>query len=193
MEGGLVLSGGSMEKLWRYQLPEPGMLKITGRDQVAFLQRQTTNDIRNLKAGTTLANVLTSPEGRIVDVFRMLSAPDSLMAITLPARSQTTFQFLKNRIFFMDQVSLGDLSSQFILNEISEIAAPRVQHALGFERLPDKGQAINAAWQDQTVTLLWNGPPLGYGIFAPYICGNEKGNRFCAPGSRRGFDFSASS
>lgn len=95
-------------------------LEVSGADQAAFLQRQTSNDLQLLAAGRALLSVLTSPTARILDVFIIQARLDFLPAdsesvealhlLSLPGRGEQSFRFLKSRVFFMDKVSINDLS-----------------------------------------------------------------------------------
>lgn len=88
-----------------------GALLLEGTDRHDFLQRQSTNDIRNLRKDSVLTTVLTSPTARIIDVLILLEDADALQILTLPGRAAATAQFLRSRIFFMDKVVLRDRSS----------------------------------------------------------------------------------
>jgi folate-binding protein YgfZ len=94
-----------------YLHPDAGSLVVGGKDRESFLQRQTTNDIRQLKAGNVLLTVLTSPTARILDVLSLLPEGDQIRALTLPGNGEPTTRFLKSRIFFMDQVVVQDTSA----------------------------------------------------------------------------------
>lgn len=134
-----------------YLYPDAGILQISGEDQESFLQRQTTNDIRLLRPGTTQISVLTSPVGRILDVLYVMKeqpntgqidAIQSLTILPLPGNTETTHQFLKSRIFFMDKVSLTNHSQKFaqfdlfgpqasdILEEVLDIPAPEINQVI---------------------------------------------------------------
>lgn len=88
----------------------PGYLEITGKDRLAFLQRQSTNDINLLSPERSLITVLTSPTGRILDVLWAIDEGEAIGILTLPGQGKKTFGFLQSRIFFMDQVRLVDAS-----------------------------------------------------------------------------------
>jgi folate-binding protein YgfZ len=108
----------ALEGVVFYPQPDAGYLRIAGDDQSDFIQRQTTNDIHLLQPPRALLSVLTSAVARILDVFYLLNDEEAIGAITLPGFAQKTSQFLKSRIFFMDRVTLEDLSasiSQFDL------------------------------------------------------------------------------
>lgn len=106
---------GQEPKAWLYQPEQPGLLRLSGKDQLAFIQRQTTNNIDLLAEGKGLVSVLTSPLARILDVFFLfrdnVEGEPVVNLITLPGRGQVTWRFLKSRIFFNDQVKLEDASA----------------------------------------------------------------------------------
>jgi folate-binding protein YgfZ len=117
----------ALEGVVFYPQPDSGYLRIAGEDRADFIQRQTTNDIRLLQPPRALLSVLTSAVARILDVFYLLNDEETIGAITLPGFAQKTAQFLKSRIFFMDQVTVEDLSqsiSQF------DLFGPQVQEIL---------------------------------------------------------------
>ncbi len=94
-----------------YRVTRAGYLRLQGADRLAFLQRQTTNDVTRLAPGHTILTVLTNPAARILDVLLLLPEPDDVMGmLTLPGLAGETARFLKSRIFFKDQVSLSDAS-----------------------------------------------------------------------------------
>lgn len=96
-----------------FQIPNSGYLRITGVDRLPFLQRQTTNDLNSLDPDSALITVLTNPAARILDVFTVFSRDESLEILTLPGHANMTYQYLRSRIFFRDQVQIIDLSSEF--------------------------------------------------------------------------------
>ncbi len=55
-----------------YPVPDSGVLQINGPDRSEFLQRQTTNDLKQLSPGHTLTTILTSATGRVLDVLTLL-------------------------------------------------------------------------------------------------------------------------
>jgi folate-binding protein YgfZ len=110
-----------------YKHENPGYVKISGPDRLDFLQRQTTNDLRQLSPGQSLVTVLTSPAGRILDVLWIIDEDEETYGvITLPGQGNQTADYLNSRIFFMDKVSLennsdGLLQIDLFGEEISDI------------------------------------------------------------------------
>jgi len=115
-----------------FVIPEPGYLSISGKDRVDFLQRQTTNDVVSLTSNNALMSVLTSPKARILDVFWLIDEEDGIGIVTLPGRSADTFDFLRSRIFFNDDVSLTDQSQDFAQIVLQGPKAAESLTALGF-------------------------------------------------------------
>ncbi len=113
-------------------LPQAGYLRVAGEDRLAFLQRQSTNDLSLLEPGKALTTVLTNPAARILDVFTIFSQGESLELLTLPGYAPTTFQYLRSRIFFRDRVEIFDLSHEFIQ---MDLIGPHLGDALNFPEL----------------------------------------------------------
>jgi folate-binding protein YgfZ len=120
-----------------YILPGSGILELSGEDRRAFLQRQTSNDIALLSPERALLTVLTSPTARILDVFHLLEAPESIDILPMPGRSEWTMQYLRGRIFFMDKVSLADRSSDWLQLDLLGPGASAVLARLGLPAIPE--------------------------------------------------------
>lgn len=148
---------------WFYRYPESGLLGINGRDWIAFLQRQTSNDMKLVEPGKKVVSILTSPEGRILDVFQILSSGEQAMLVTLSDRIRSTFSYLKSRIFFMDQVRVENLSANMVMIEIDKHSTRELQNILRFQSLPESERVCRFSWNDHNIDILWNKPPLGLG------------------------------
>ena len=133
-------AGRSGATFWR--VPEPGWLHLTGPDRNEYVQRQTTNDIRQLQPGRTQLTVLTSGTARILDVWRLVPEDDALGVITLPGRGPATARYLQRRIFFMDHVSVLDASDTLAQFDLLGPAAPDVLAALGLKQVPEPGALV---------------------------------------------------
>jgi folate-binding protein YgfZ len=146
-----------------YRIPESGYLRIDGADRADYIQRQTTNDIRTLKAGHVLLTVLTSGTARIIDVWRLLLEPegDMIGVITLPRRGAATARYLQSRIFFKDQVTVTDASTDFAQFEVS---GPAAVETLGVQ--PDLDQIMDTSIDSVDVQVIGLWPDL-YGLIVP--------------------------
>ena len=107
-----------------YKIDEPGFLRISGQDQITFLQRQTSNDLNLLSQDNILTSVLTSPTGRIINVLTIFHEEEQLGALTLPGLGSQAVEFLRSRIFFMDKVSVEDASHKMVL---LDLLGPKVE------------------------------------------------------------------
>jgi folate-binding protein YgfZ len=135
-----------------YRVPDPGYLHIDGADRIAFVQRQTSNDIQALAPGRALLTVLTSPTARILDVWRLVAEPDgSLAAITLPGRGIATARFLQSHIFFMDKVTVTDASAAWAQVEVFGPEAARVLAPIGLAQAPAPDEIVS--WNMDGATL----------------------------------------
>jgi folate-binding protein YgfZ len=148
--------------------PNPGFLRLGGSDRIDFMQRQSTNDLRQLSPGHSLLTVLTSPTARILDVLCLIDEGETLGMITLPGRQVETVRFLRSRIFFSDQVSISDLSSDYeqvlvvgpqaaTILEAADIHAPELN---AVQAMSFKGQPLKVI----ALEILFG---IGFCLFAP--------------------------
>lgn len=124
----------ALSALVYFQIDQPGYLRISGEDQQTFLQRQTTNDLKLLSSDNLLITVLTSPTGRILDILTIFQEEEQLGVLTLPGLRSKTIEFLRNRIFFMDKVSVEDASQDVA---VIELLGPRIAELIrhfGFQK-----------------------------------------------------------
>jgi len=81
-----------------YRHYHTGAIRISGKDRVALLQALSTNDLSRLAPDQAVITVLTNAAGRILDVLIVLEDDDALLALTLPARAETTLQYLQAQL-----------------------------------------------------------------------------------------------
>lgn len=156
----------SLEGAAYYPLPEPGFLRIRGKDRTAFLQRQTTNDVRLLEPGFALLTVLTDPAARILNVFTLLLDPgedEAIGVVTLPGQAAQAARFLKSRIFFNDQVSLEDRSADSLQLELEGPQAASVLAGLGGLEPPAPGQVSRVDFEGDLLSVIGPGAFPGFG------------------------------
>jgi len=149
-----------------FQHQTPGYLRISGGDQRAFLQRQTTNNIDLLSPERSLVTVLTSPTGRILDVLTVIDEGEILGVITLPGQGKKTFDFLLSRIFFMDQVTLEDASPSFLQIDLLGPGASEIIPPWGVDHTPE-GDEIRTITLSGISILVLSLTGLGYRLLIP--------------------------
>jgi len=137
-----------------YFVEQAGYLELGGEDGLDFLQRQTTNDMRGYNGKSALVTVLTSPSARILDVLTLLPDPEimhdekvlkrCMHILTLPHYGTRTAEFLTNRIFFMDKVSITEKESEFFRIELFGYDVDKTITKIGFGALPDPAEILSA-------------------------------------------------
>jgi folate-binding protein YgfZ len=148
-----------------YQSSSPGLLQIAGPDRIAYLQRQTTNDLNALSPGRILVTVLTSPAARIIDLLTLFypvgpgGDEAAISLITLPGRGGRTADYFRQRIFFMDKVSVEDLSSHSVQIELSGPGAAGSLRSIGITSPAGLGDYLGGA-QDGALWQVFRLPDL---------------------------------
>jgi len=162
-----------------YIIPENGHLKISGSDRIDFLQRQTTNDLRGFSSDQFITTVLTSPLARILDVLLLFSSDTestdnedkdgAVHAMTLPGRVTRTVQYLQARIFFMDKVTVLDLSQLYAQIDLVGPEVGAVLAGLEPEIQPESGRLYTSFFEGRKLIFLYleNRIGLGYRLLLP--------------------------
>lgn len=154
-----------------YQNPTAGCLRISGRDTVTFVQRQTTNDVRQLKSDTGLLTVLTSPAARILDVFYLVAelvdakgdTSPTWLAFCLGGRTVETARFLQKRIFFTDQLEVANHSENIQQIELFGPQAGELLVRLGLNYPPEPNQVTRLTFHGLSLIIMNLHPEVGLG------------------------------
>ncbi|HLA98616.1 MAG TPA: glycine cleavage T C-terminal barrel domain-containing protein [Anaerolineales bacterium] len=146
-----------------FDIRDGGVLRVEGPDQLAFLQRQTTNDVDLLSPSRSLVTVLVNPAARILDVLRLCQEGSGIDVLTLPGYAASTARFLKSRIFFMDKVSLQDLSQEYAQIELDGPNAGALLRKLGFEHAPELDEVILARFNEAQIRAIGRRGLIGKG------------------------------
>ncbi len=133
---------------------DPGYLSITGDDRADFLQRQSTNDLRQASAGHIIVTVLTSPSARIIDVLHVMAEVEALRILTLPGRGHSTAGYLQGKIFFMDQVTVEDHSDAYAQVLLEGPQAGSLLQKIATDSQPEPGEYISIKLGDRDVMVL---------------------------------------
>ena len=156
----------SQERLF-FEPSQVGVLELQGDSRLDFLQRQTTNDIRLVSSGHVIASVLTSPAGRILDVLYLFEAMVGgipvMRAITLSGMAPATVAYLNQRIFFMDQVNVLDMSAGYFQVDVIGQGLADALRKLAFRQLPKDNQLLTAQLAGQATFIFKHHPHLGLG------------------------------
>ncbi len=137
-----------------------GRLWMRGRDRATLLHRLSTNAIEPLQPGQGTLTVLTTPIGRMIDLLRVYVLPDSLLLETGPNHGTAILRHLRKNIFFNDQVTVADASSE--LGQIG-VYGPQASQVLKTVGLPTdipRYGIVLAQWAEQQVFVA-RGEPMG--------------------------------
>ena len=143
-----------------YSIPDAGYLLLSGETRREYVQRQTTNDIDLLTTTRTLPDLLTSPNGRILEFFTLLDLGDSIAILTQPGHGPGLAAYFQKRIFFNDKVAVQDQSTKWLQFEIHGPKAPVLLARFDFPTAPDLDKVLDAEWQGARIRALGQ---LGFG------------------------------
>jgi folate-binding protein YgfZ len=133
------------------QLPERGVIAVTGADRVGFLQGLISNDVNNASPGRAVWSALLTPQGRYLAEFFILTDGETLF-LDAPKAAIADLVKRLSRFRLRAKAEIADLSAQFQVYAgwngmlpAGEIAAPDPRLAeAGFRLLAQAPVAANA-------------------------------------------------
>jgi aminomethyltransferase len=124
---------------------QPGMLRLTGEDRLSFLHRMSTNNLEALPVGTLRATTLTTPLARVIDRLWLVPLADETLVLTSPGRAEAVEAWLKNHIFFNDDVQVNAPSHSFSLwGAYGPQALSHITELMDGDTAPKPGQVVTA-------------------------------------------------
>ncbi len=120
----------------------PRTVKLAGPDARDLLQRLTTNDMRQTSARMAVVTALLMPTGKIQSVFTVVTVDDGYILIAGPGEAAALCTLLQRQIFFMDDVTVTDVSADWQVFQVAGRTAGAAVADLGLDR---------CAWPDGTV------------------------------------------
>ncbi|MFM2032795.1 MAG: hypothetical protein RLZZ297_1560 [Chloroflexota bacterium] len=84
-----------------------GRMRLSGSNARALLHRLSTNHIEHLPLDRALETVLTTPQGRSIDVLQVVHTATAVWVFTSAGQGPTVYTHLKKNIFFNDAVTLA--------------------------------------------------------------------------------------
>jgi folate-binding protein YgfZ len=109
-------------------LDELGVLRVAGADASLFLQGQVSNDLARLGRERALLCALSTPQGRVVAVLRLVQGAEGIVAILPAALVAPVIERLKKYVL-RAQVTLTDESARWGVAGWLEPARPSTQAA----------------------------------------------------------------
>lgn len=89
-----------------------GVLKLTGKDRVTFLNAMVTNDIAKLAVGTACEALVTTTKGKIVAELLVLARPEELLVLVMQGSTTRVYDALESHIV-ADDVTLENLTGSY--------------------------------------------------------------------------------
>ena len=86
-----------------------GRLKATGADVLDLINRLSTNKVDELQPGHGAPTILTTDQGRIVDLVHVVNTGDHVLLLTSPETQQAVTDFL-DKYTIMDDIEVEDIT-----------------------------------------------------------------------------------
>ena len=106
-----------------YDVSDRALLKLTGSESLDFLQRISTNDLKDLKSGVSVPTILTNEKGRIVDLLSVVVAePGTIMLVGNSTSPELLVDWLRKYTIMEDIIAedITPLYSQVLVLNAQE-------------------------------------------------------------------------
>lgn len=124
---------------------ESGVLQLGDSDRQDFLHRMTTNEINKLRPGRSTVTILTSPTARTLFAFTVVIRDDDLLLLAAPNETDALARHLRGQIFFMDAVTLTNVSAAWTRMRLMGNQAGNVLAVVGI----NLDGAADGAWNER--------------------------------------------
>lgn len=153
------------------------VLRLEGSDALDFLQRISTNEVRDVNHETMRTTVLCTDKGRILDVVRVVMHPTGLLLLVSRARKEHVMRYL-NTYIIMDDVRVRDASSDW---RCAEFFGPRTSSIcgefLGMDIAPFPANRVFVRnGSDYSLLAFYIEPRLDESLLALYTTGSSSEN-----------------
>jgi folate-binding protein YgfZ len=142
-----------------YALGGRAKIKLTGSDQVRWLNGMVTNNIRDLAANHGVYAFLLNPQGRILGDLYAFNRGRSILLDTDQSQLEKLLAIF-DKYIIMDDVEVANISEQLTAIGIAGPNSREVLQAAGIH-LPELNslQFADATWQNVELTLLRSDNP----------------------------------
>ena len=113
-----------------------GVLEVTGKDRVSFLNGMLTNDIKALGPGRGCAAAFLDARGRVQALLAVLALTDRVLLVVPPGLAAKTLEALE-RFHFAEQLEIRDASDEFVMLMLAGPATAGVIERLAAASLPE--------------------------------------------------------
>jgi len=108
-------------------LPDPGILRVEGRDRVDWLHNLITTDVEAMQEGSAAYSLLLEAKAHVLADFVLVKQVEHFLLYTSRAAHENLYSNLR-RAIFREKVSLTDVSAQF---GIISVQGPQAADCLG--------------------------------------------------------------
>ncbi len=109
-------------------LNSSGIIELKGKDSIDFLNRISTNSVRNIKKAEVMQTIFTSEKGRIIGVSTILNFESYLLMVS-SLKNQPKITSWINKYIISDDVAVSNANHRF---NIFEILGPQSESFLTF-------------------------------------------------------------
>ena len=139
-----------------------GLLSIRGKDSLDFLNRLSTNDLRNLHPGLQATTVLTDERARIIDVITVVVEEEGIMLCTSAGNSLAVLEWL-GKFVILEDIRLLDLSSERTVCSLAgPLAGDLLGQAFGIEPPTGQGGVVRIPFSGRNLSIyrdqMWEFP-----------------------------------
>jgi len=109
-----------------FPLPGRAVWRVTGEDRIRYLNGQVTNDVSQLRVGSSQYAAVLTGKGKIVGDLFLAALPDSLL-LDAPLELRETLRERFEKFLIADDVVFDDLTGTGALTHCFGAVAPAVQ------------------------------------------------------------------
>lgn len=147
------------------RLEDPGVLLAQGGDWLEFLDRISTNALKDLRDGQARETLLTNALGRLIDRLWVIRLGHRGLLLTAARKQEEVQSWLRQYIFFRDDVQVEPASLEA---ELWALLGPDVPDFLS-AAYPDVGDEVLASEKASNQVITWpiETPARGWMVFLP--------------------------
>jgi tRNA-modifying protein YgfZ len=119
-----------------YDCSHWGRIEIGGSDRLKFVHNQTTNSVNLLQPGQGCDTVVINSTARTLDLVTVYVMADKAVLLVSPQRRESLLKWFDRYIFFGDQVTLQDVTSETATFRLIGPQAESLLASLGAVALP---------------------------------------------------------
>jgi folate-binding protein YgfZ len=116
-----------------------GVLDVGGKDSLAFLQGQLTQDVRSLAAGEVRPAAALTPKGKLLFLARLVGLPGAVRLLVPRSEREPALAHLKKFVIFQ-KVEISDRSDEFLRVALYGPRSGEVPSVAEAIRLPGEGE-----------------------------------------------------